>query len=201
MDDRQQQGPQSNTLVMTLPRRTLLVLCGPAGCGKSTLASNLVTTYHYLGLRATTSISSDHCRALICDDENNQAVNRDTFDLFHFIIHKRMLQHRFTIADSTALRADARHRLLGLVYRHNYTACLLIFNIPLELCIQRDQQRTRSVGPQVIAYHTDLLQQALQCAPQEGWHQVHVLTEKTTSVALEILPDPNESRESIRPPQ
>ena len=91
-------------LQITVPRRTLLVLCGPAASGKSTFASQQFAT--------SMVVSSDYCRELICDDSNNQHVNRDAFDLFYYIINKRMYLSRFTIADSTALQANARLRLL-----------------------------------------------------------------------------------------
>ncbi len=68
--------------IVKVPRRTLLVLCGPAGSGKSTFAAQRFPS--------TNIVSSDHCRAMICDDENNQQVNRDTFELFHLIIQKRL---------------------------------------------------------------------------------------------------------------
>jgi len=53
-----------------------------AGSGKSTFAAQ-----HFI---PTNIVSSDYCRAMICDDVNNQQVNRDTFDLFYYIIQKRM---------------------------------------------------------------------------------------------------------------
>jgi len=60
-------------------------------------------------------VSSDYCRAMICDDVNNQQVNRDTFDLFYYIIQKRMFLGRFTVADSTALQSEARRKLRELI--------------------------------------------------------------------------------------
>jgi len=90
-------------MTIKLPHRTLLVLCGPAASGKSTFAVQRFSQ--------TTIVSSDHCRALICDDATNQQVNRDAFDLFYYIIRKRIFLGRFTVADSTALHADARRRL------------------------------------------------------------------------------------------
>jgi protein phosphatase len=174
---------------ITLPRRTLITLCGPAGSGKSTFANQFVQQHQ--GYRATTIVSSDYCRALICDDETNQHVNRDTFDLFHYLINKRMLQNRLTIADSTALQADARQRLLGLARQHNYFTCLFVFNMSLETCMLHDQQQSRGrvVGEQVILYHLDLLQQALQVIPSEGWNQVYVLDEQHTPGTITIASD------------
>ena len=161
-----------------VPRRTLMVLCGPAGSGKSTFAAQR--------FGATIIVSSDHCRALICDDETNQQVNRDTFDLFYYIISKRLFLGRFTVADSTALQAEARHRLRELSRRFGYLGCLLIFNVSAETCLARDLVRERKVGAQVIAYHMGLLQQTLRDAPYEGWEQVHVLGEDDMDAEIEI---------------
>ncbi len=140
-------------MTIKVPRRTLLVLCGIASCGKSTFAARRFIP--------TAIVSSDFCRMLVCDDVNNQQVNRDTFDLFHYIIHKRMFNGRFTVADSTALQPD----------------CLLIFNVPATICLERDRKRERRVGDPVIIYHAGLLQKALLDVPNEGWDQVHILGE------------------------
>ncbi len=167
--------------IIKLPRRTLLVLAGPAGSGKSTFARRRFSP--------TMIVSSDYCRALICDDENNQRVNRDAFDLFYYIIHKRMFQGRFTVADSTALQPEARQRLLDLAYRHGYLTCLLIFNVPEQISRNRNQQRERKVEEQVHGYHARLLQQTLQAAPHEGWNRLYILTpEQIDTTTIEIEP-------------
>lgn len=166
------------TITIAIPNRTLLVLCGPAGSGKSTFAAQRFVP--------TNIVSSDYCRAMICDDENNQQVNRDTFDLFHYIIQKRMYLGRFTVADSTALRADARRRLRAQSRHFGYYGCLLIFNTPPDVCLARDKLRSRMVGEQVILYHNGLLQQTLLDAPSEGWEQVHVLGVDDMDVLIEI---------------
>src|SRR5258706_2038931 len=165
--------------IIRVPRRTVLVLCGPAGSGKSCCAAQRFIP--------TSIVSSDYCRAMICDDENNQQVNRDAFDLFYYIIQKRMFLGRFSVADSTALQTEARRRLRELSRRSGYLGCLLIFNIPPEVCLERDKMRQRIVGEQVVAYHAGLLQRTLQDAPQEGWEQVHVLGEEDMNAVIEIL--------------
>ena len=164
--------------IITIPRRTLLVLCGPAGSGKSTFATQRFA--------ATTIVSSDHCRAMICDDENNQQVNRDTFELFHLIIQKRLSLGRFTVADSTALQPDARRKLRDLSRQFGYFGCLLIFNTPPEICLERNKVRHRSVEERVIPYHAGLLQRALLHSPREGWEMIHILGEKDMDVKVEL---------------
>ncbi|HVB25890.1 MAG TPA: AAA family ATPase [Ktedonobacteraceae bacterium] len=163
--------------IKVLPR-TLLVLCGPVCSGKSTFA-----TQRFM---PTMIVSSDFCRALICDDAANQSVNRDTFDLFYYIINKRLFQQRFTIADSTALYQEARFKLLDLARRHNYATCLLIFNIPEAVCAERNQRRERKVDAAVMPYHAKLLRQALLDAPTEGWHQLYVLGENDIDAMIEV---------------
>jgi predicted kinase len=166
------------SLTIRLPRRTLLVLCGPAASGKSTFASRR--------FGQTTIVSSDHCRALICDDAANQQVNRDAFDLFYYIIRKRMFLGRFTVADSTALYADARRRLREMARMQGYLACLLIFNIPASTSLEWDRKRERMVGESVVAYHARLLQQTLLDAPNEGWDQIYVLGEADIDTQIEV---------------
>ena len=164
--------------IITIPRRTLLVLCGPAGSGKSTFATQRFAV--------TTIVSSDHCRAMICDDENNQQVNRDTFELFHLIIQKRLSLGRFTVADSTALQPDARRKMRDLSRRFGYFGCLLIFNTPPEICLERNKSRQRSVEERIIPYHAGLLQRAILDSPREGWEMIHILGEKDVDVKVEL---------------
>lgn len=180
-------GNSAHPPPLILPHRTLLVLCGPAGSGKSTFAQQIVVRHRNKGFQSTMIVSSDLCRALISDDEANQQVNRDTFDLFYYIINKRMYQNRFTIADSTALLPDARRRLLDLAEHHQYSKYLFIFNISCETCMQRDRQRKRRVGEQVIAYHSDLLKQALIDTVGENWDRIELLNEQTMGANGEIV--------------
>jgi predicted kinase len=164
---------------LILPYRTLLVLCGPAGSGKSTFAARRFPE--------TNIVSSDRCRAVICDDENSQAVNRDAFDLFHYILQKRMQLGRFCVADSVALLPYARQKLRQISRHSGYFGCLLIFDMLPETCIQRDRQRTRQVGENVVQYHAGLLAQTLQDARNEDWELVRILREDTQD--LEIVFD------------
>jgi predicted kinase len=174
MDASTDQAP----IAIRVPFRTLLVLCGPAGAGKSTFAAQR--------FGPTVIVSSDHCRALVCDDASNQSVNRDTFDLFYYIINKRLWNGRFTVADSTALQGEARRKLLDLARRHGYYAALLIFNVPESVTAARNQQRKRSVEVQVLPYHARLLQQTLLDAPHEGWDRIVLLGEDTRNTVVEI---------------
>jgi predicted kinase len=178
------------TSTIALPQKTLIVLCGPAGAGKSTFARKFVELHQAQGCKPTSIVSSDYCRAMICDDETNQQVNRDTFDLFYYIIRKRLFQGRLTIADSTALQANARQTLVEIARRYQYHCCLVVFNMSLQTCLAHDQHQTRGrmVGEKIISYHWQILQQALLEIPHEGWDQIRMLDEQYSNVDVEIIP-------------
>ena len=163
---------------LILPRRTLLVLCGSTGSGKSTFAAQ-----HFL---ATNIVSSDHCRSLVCDDENEQNFNKDAFDVFYYILRKRMLNGFFCVADSTALKPQARKELRTLSRHYGYYGCLLILTTPPEICIQRNQQRARQVNESVVHYHAGLLPQVFEDAPKEGWERVRIVREDERDIGIRV---------------
>ncbi|HKY43662.1 MAG TPA: AAA family ATPase, partial [Pyrinomonadaceae bacterium] len=66
--------------MIRIPELSLVVLVGPSGCGKSTFARK-----HF---KRTEVISSDYCRGLVSDDENDQAATKDAFELLHYIAAK-----------------------------------------------------------------------------------------------------------------
>ncbi len=85
-----------------VPNLSLVVLIGPSGSGKSTFARK-----HFL---PTEILSSDACRAMVSDDENDQAVTKDAFDVLRFIAGKRLTLGRLTVIDATNVQPEARSR-------------------------------------------------------------------------------------------
>src|SRR5438128_11983786 len=96
-------------MVVRVPDPSLVVLCGPAGSGKTTFARR-----HF---RDTAIVSSDRCRAMIADDEANIRVSRDAFELFHAINEMRVRHRRLTRAASTGLPPGAGRMLQRIAGR------------------------------------------------------------------------------------
>ena len=65
-----------------IPKLCLVVLIGASGSGKSTFAKK-----HFL---PTEVVASDFCRALVCDDENNQRATPAAFEVLDIITRKRL---------------------------------------------------------------------------------------------------------------
>ena len=68
-------GPEPHQK-LPLPELSLVVLVGPSSSGKSSFAAS-----HFL---PTEVISSDGCRGLVADDENDLNATGEAFDLLHF---------------------------------------------------------------------------------------------------------------------
>ena len=78
---------------ISIPNLSLVVLIGPSGSGKSTFARKHVLP--------TEVLSSDYCRGLVSDDENNQAATNDAFEVLHYIAAKRLAAGRLTVVDAS----------------------------------------------------------------------------------------------------
>jgi protein phosphatase len=164
---------------LTIPEFALIVLVGPAGAGKSTFARK-----HF---KATEILSSDFFRGLVADDESDQAATRDAFEVLHYIAAKRLRAGRLTVIDATSVRPEARQPLLSLARQFHSPAVALVFNLPEELCQQRNRQRSgRRVEAAVVHLQHEQLQQALTALPREGFAQVHVFSRQEEIDAVEM---------------
>ena len=67
---------------ISIPNLSFVILIGPSGSGKSTFARK-----HFL---PTEVLSSDYCRGMVSDDENDRAVTNEAFEVLHFIARKRL---------------------------------------------------------------------------------------------------------------
>src|SRR5205814_9635206 len=102
---------RNRRMKISIPNLSLVVLIGPSGSGKSTFARK-----HFL---ATEVLSSDACRGMISDDENNQAVTNEAFELLHVIASKRLALGRLTVIDATNVQPEARKPLVELAWKYH----------------------------------------------------------------------------------
>ena len=158
-----------------IPRNSLVVLCGPAGSGKSTWAAK-----HFL---PTQVVSSDECRALVFDDPTNQSVSAHAFDLMHFIIEKRLALKRLTVADATNLERKHRRILIQIAGRLHFNIVLIAFDVQLETCLSRNWARHRKVPQDALLNQHALLVKTLRAIDKEGFNRVYKLNEETQSIA------------------
>jgi protein phosphatase len=155
--------------VLPVTDLSLVVLVGASGSGKSTFARR-----HFA---PTEIISSDFCRGLVSDDENDQSATKDAFDVLHYIAGKRLAAGRRTVIDATSVQSDARRQLIGLARQHDVLPIAIVLDVPEEVCAERNAARSDRVGMprRVIQRHIRELRRSLRHLEREGFRKVHVL--------------------------
>jgi protein phosphatase len=168
---------------INLPEFALVVLIGASGSGKSTFARS-----HFL---PTEIISSDFCRGLVSDDENNQAATPDAFDLLHYIAARRLANMKLTVIDATNVQVEARQSLLELARTYHAVPVALVLNLPERICAGRNEQRLdRDFGRRVIAQHCQQLRRSLPKLKHEGFRRVFVLNSAEEVAGATVVREP-----------
>ena len=154
---------------ITIPELSLVVLIGPSGCGKSTFART-----HF---KPTEVLSSDFCRGLVSDDENNQAATKDAFEVLHFIAAKRLAAGKLTVIDATNVQPEARKPLVALARQYHVIPVAVVLNLPDRVCQDRNRERPdRNFGPHVIRQQSQHLRRSIRNLKREGFRHIHELS-------------------------
>src|SRR5213596_1033096 len=107
---------------LTIPELSLVVLIGASGSGKSTFARK-----HF---KPTEVLSSDFCRGLVSDDENDQAATNDAFAVLHFIAAKRLAAGKLVVIDATNVQSEARKPIIALARQYLCLPVAIVFDMP-----------------------------------------------------------------------
>ncbi|WP_419855438.1 polynucleotide kinase-phosphatase [Candidatus Poriferisodalis sp.] len=146
----------------------LVVLCGASGSGKSTFARR-----HFA---ATEVVSSDQCRAMVGDDETDQTVTAEAFDLLHTIVRKRLEIGRLTVVDATNTKAPDRKSLVELARRADLMVTAIVFDLPLALCVERNNaRRDRQTPRHAIKRQHETLRRNARRLRKEGFGRVYTI--------------------------
>ena len=168
---------------LTIPDLSLVVLIGASGSGKSTFARA-----HFL---PTETVSSDVCRALVSDDENDQSATNDAFEVLHYIAAKRLAAGRLTVVDATNVQQAARRPLVELARRYHCLPVAIVFDIPERVCHDRNASRAdREFGPHVVRRQTADLRTSLRGLGREGFRHVFTLSSVDEVAAATIERQP-----------
>lgn len=164
---------------ISIPEFAMVLLIGVSGSGKTTFARR-----HFL---ATEIISSDHCRALICDDENDQSVNREAFEILHLIAAKRLAHRNLTVIDATNVQPEARRSLLDLAMQFEAPTIAIILDVDEAIFLRQNENRQhRVVDREIIFQQRQSLQESLEILPQEGFQSIYLLTTPEEIDAVKI---------------
>ncbi|MDD5681364.1 MAG: polynucleotide kinase-phosphatase, partial [Candidatus Omnitrophica bacterium] len=179
---------------ITIPELSLVVLIGSSGSGKSTFAK--------MHFKATEIISSDFCRGLVSDDENELSATNDAFEVLNFIAAKRLARGRLTVIDATNVQFEARKPLVALARQYHCLPVAIVLDVPENTCFERNRNRPeRSFGKHVIKQHVSQLRRSLRHLKQEGFRHIFILDtpEKIDQAVIERTPLWNNRRHEHGP--
>ena len=168
---------------LIIPELSLVVLIGASGSGKSMFAKK-----HF---KPTEIISSDVCRGLVSDDENDQTISKEAFELVHFIAAKRLALSKLAVIDATNVQAEDRRALLTLAREYHALPIAIVFDLPEKLCHERNRyRRDRDFGPHVVRRQMSMLRRSLHGLRREGFSNFYILTTADAVDSVEIERQP-----------
>ncbi len=173
-----------NNKNIQIPELSLVVLIGATGSGKSSFASK-----HF---KATEIVSSDVCRSIVSDDENNQAASADAFALARYITSMRLKNGLLTVIDATNVQEEARKDWIHLAREYHCLPVAIILNMPEKVCAQRNALRQdRNFGAHVIPQHISQLKRSFKKLKYEGFrHIIELRSPEEVDSITDITRDP-----------
>jgi len=135
-------------------------------------------------------LSSDFCRGLVSDNENDQAATGDAFETLHFIARKRLARGLLTVIDATNVQPESRKPLVEIA--REYHLCRSHCpHLPERLCQDRNQDRPdRSFGRHVVRSQTQDLRRSLRGLEREGFRHVFTMSSVEEVDGAEVVRQP-----------
>ncbi|MEU6038318.1 polynucleotide kinase-phosphatase [Actinomadura sp. NPDC047616] len=162
-----------------VPEMGLVVLVGVSGSGKSHFAAR-----HF---RPTQVVSSDYCRGVVADDENDQSASGDAFDLLHYIVRKRLRRGLLTVVDATNVQQKSREQLVRIAKEHDVLSVAIVFDVPEQVAVERNAARAdRRLPDHVVPRQRRELRRGLRSLGRE-FKRVYVLRDVAEIDAATIV--------------
>ena len=138
----------------------LVITVGLPGSGKST----------YLARLGVNAISSDEVRRLIVDDPHDQTIHARVFTAIRFLVRQRLAIGRpETYVDATHLTPWERRPYVKIAERYGCELEALYFDVPVEVCIERNRHRQPMVPEEAIR---EMARVMIPPAKEEGFTRV-----------------------------
>ena len=153
------------------PKGYVVLTIGLPGSGKTT----------WFKRRGVTPLSSDMLRSILFDDITEQRYQGLVFSTLRSLLRARLIAKMpWNYVDATNLSPHERRQWIKMAKSFGYDVQAVFFDVPLEICMERNSRRERTVSDDVMKKMAERLR-----APnfKEGFSKIVVVRVKNPAAA------------------
>jgi predicted kinase len=160
-------APAKGELAAQAPKGFVVLAIGLPGSGKTT----------WFGRRGVTPLSSDLLRNILFDDVEEQRYQGLVFSTLRSLLRARLIARMpMNYVDATNLSTHERRQWIKMAKSFGYEVQAVFFDVPLEVCLDRNRQRDRSVSEDVMRKMAEKLKPPVF---EEGFEKITVVRVKS----------------------
>ncbi|MGA7858463.1 MAG: AAA family ATPase [Terracidiphilus sp.] len=149
------------------PKGYVVLAIGMPGSGKTT----------WFRRRGVTPLSSDLLRNILFDDVEEQRYQGLVFSTLRSLLRARLIARMpWNYVDATNLSVHERRQWIKMAKSFGYEVQAVFFDVPLEVCLDRNRQRDRSVSEDVMRKMAEKLKPPMF---EEGFAKITVVRVKS----------------------
>jgi predicted kinase len=157
--------PKPNAAGQT-PKGFVVLAIGLPGSGKTT----------WFGRRGITPLSSDLLRNILFDDVEEQRYQGLVFSTLRSLLRARLIARMpMNYVDATNLSIHERRQWIKMAKSFGYEVQAVFFDVPLEVCLERNRSRDRSVSEEIMRKMAEKLKPPVF---EEGFEKITVVRVK-----------------------